>query len=168
MFTISLLNCFYWWFSSTTHWCSFWSIKTTNRWLPQLFRNVCLSSAEHLESNCINSGSAFSIVSDSHTYHFASEDIHKLILVFCLNILAAIFSCPFCISVPILRWEKRASALLTYYKNLSWLEKSVLRVTGQHHEAEQCSRGTDFSIRTEHAWWILFFLTYHSTSKLWF
>ena len=61
------------WFSSTTYWCSFWSISTTHRWLRQLFRYVCLSSAGRLapETNRINSGNAFCIVSDSHTYQIS-------------------------------------------------------------------------------------------------
>ena len=43
-----VLKYFYSWFSSTTYWCSFWSISTTHRWLRQLFRYVCLSCAGHL------------------------------------------------------------------------------------------------------------------------
>ena len=54
---------------------------------------------------------------------------------------------------------------------LVWTEKCILRVIVWHHEAkkdaEQWSRGTDFSIRPGHPWWILF-LAYHSISKLWF
>ena len=37
------------------------------------------------ETNRINSGKTFCIVSDSHTYHFISEDSHKSVCVFCLN-----------------------------------------------------------------------------------
>ena len=37
------------------------------------------------ETNRINSGDAFCIVSDNHTYHLISEDIHKSVCIFYLN-----------------------------------------------------------------------------------
>ena len=40
-----VLKYFYSWFSSTTYWCSFWSINTTYQWLRQLFRYSCLCCA---------------------------------------------------------------------------------------------------------------------------
>ena len=58
----------------------------------------------------------------------------------------------------------------TFHGCEEWIEKSVPRVFVRHHEAvpsdaEQWSRGTDFSIHTENSWLILF-LAYHSIVKI--
>ena len=65
------------WFSSTTYWCSFWSISTTHRWLRQLFRYVCLSSAGHLAPIVSIPGMHFAL--------FLIAILIKSVCVFCLN-----------------------------------------------------------------------------------